>query len=177
MSSIDLTKLCIERLSEGNLPLAESFDCGNSDLNEFLQEDALRHQNHLIAVTYLCLYEGEIVGYFTLLNDAIEIKGGDKRVFRRIGMSYRTYPAMKIGRMAVDSRYRGYGIGRYIIRIIVSKTISYSKNFGCRYITVDSYPDAVSFYEKVGFVHTTREEKSRTIVMRLDLADVISEGN
>lgn len=174
MDQIDLTKLRIEKLSEENLALTKSFDCGDSDLNEFLKEDALKHQSQLIAITYLCFYEETIAAYFTLLSDAIEIKGGDKRVFLKIGMSYKTYPAMKIGRMAADNRFKGYGMGRYIIKLIVSKTISYSKDFGCRYITVDSYPDAVSFYEKMGFIHTIKEETDKTISMRLDLTDIIS---
>jgi len=39
MNSIGLGKLRIEKLSEENLNLSESFDCGDSDLNEFLRED------------------------------------------------------------------------------------------------------------------------------------------
>jgi len=39
MMAIDLTKLRIEKLSGDNLNLTESFDCRDSDLNEFLKED------------------------------------------------------------------------------------------------------------------------------------------
>lgn len=47
------------------LPLL-SFDCGDSDLNEFLITDALKWQENLLAVTY-CLENGEDIAlYFSL---------------------------------------------------------------------------------------------------------------
>lgn len=52
------------------LPLT-SFDCGDSDLNEFLAIDALKWQDDLLAITY-CLENGEDIAlYFSLSNDKI----------------------------------------------------------------------------------------------------------
>ncbi len=73
--TINLSGLQIEKLSDKNILLTKSFDCGVQDLNEFLKDDALKHQKERIAATYLCFYEHEFVGYFSWLTDAIEIKG------------------------------------------------------------------------------------------------------
>lgn len=41
-----------------------SFDCGDSDLNEFLSDDALNWQELLLTVTYCLDLDGEIILYF-----------------------------------------------------------------------------------------------------------------
>ena len=47
------------------------FDCGDSDLNEFLMEDAKLFHEKRIANTFVLENEGRIVAYFCLLNDKI----------------------------------------------------------------------------------------------------------
>lgn len=166
-SSIDLTKLRIERLSERNSHTTESFDCGVQDLNEFIKEDALKHQKEKIAMTYLCFHGNDLVGYFTWLTDAIEIKGDDKKVFETMDMGYRTYPAIKIGRMAIDKRYSGRGIGKFLVKIVISNVLLFSKYIGCRFVTVDAYPNAKDFYKKIDFgIHS---ERKSTIFMYIDI--------
>ncbi|MFH1054708.1 MAG: hypothetical protein V1744_01295 [Candidatus Altiarchaeota archaeon] len=60
----DLSDARIIRLDEGNLALTNGFDCGDKDLNEFLQEDALDHLKGKAAVTYLFMQKGNVLGYF-----------------------------------------------------------------------------------------------------------------
>ena len=47
------------------------FDCGNEDINDFLANDAVDYQEGLLAVTYLVMSEGNVLGYFCLLNDKL----------------------------------------------------------------------------------------------------------
>lgn len=47
-----------------------SFDCGDEDLNDFLLTDAQNYQKSLLAVTYLVKDSDDVIGYFSLLNDA-----------------------------------------------------------------------------------------------------------
>ncbi len=60
----------IERLSG----VPANFDCGDPDLNEFLLEDALPHQNDLLAVTYLIKHGETVIAYFSVLNDRIAVE-------------------------------------------------------------------------------------------------------
>ena len=48
-----------------------SFDCGDSDLNDFLFEDAKNFQEKRIANTFLLEDNGRIAAYFCVLNDKI----------------------------------------------------------------------------------------------------------
>jgi len=168
---IDSSGLQIKKLSDENLLLTESFDCGNDDLNEFLNDDALKHQKEKIAVTYLCFYESEFVGYFSWLTDAIDIKGKDKRVFKKIGMNYRTYPAIKLGRLAIDKKYAKSGVGSYLIDRMLKGVTFFSEYLGCRFATVDAYADAKEFYKKLGF--KIRSEREHTVFMYIDIKSLL----
>ena len=169
--TINLSRLQIEKLSDSNIAITGQFDCGDQDLNEFLRDDALKHQKERIAATYLCFYEGEVVGYFSWLTDAIEINGKDKRVFKKIRMSYRTYPAIKLGRLAIDKKYIKSGVGGYLMDRMLKGVTFFSEYIGCRFATVDAYPDSKEFYKKLGFkVHTEREH---TVFMYLDIKSLL----
>ena len=49
-----------------------SFDCGDSDLNDFFRHDALLYKQELLAVTY-CFEDvnGKVLGFFSLSNDSL----------------------------------------------------------------------------------------------------------
>lgn len=149
------------------LPL-HSFDCGDADLNEFLSTDALKWQDDLLAVTY-CLENGEDIAlYFSLSNDKISANTLPKSFWRKIKKKFphnkhRTdYPAVKIGRLAVSSKYHKQP-GRW-----GTKTLDFIKRWmvtdnktGCCFLTVDAYPSAVPFYQKNGFKFLGNPEEER----------------
>lgn len=56
----------------------KSFDCGNADLNDFLQNDAKAYASHLLAVTYLLENDTELLAFFSVSNDRISINESDK---------------------------------------------------------------------------------------------------
>jgi len=153
------------------MDIAESFDCGDSDMNEFLMKDALKYIEGKIAVTYLCFCENELIGYYSLSNDSIEIKGRDKRVLQELGKRQKTYPAIKIGRLGIDKRFWRKGIGSRIIEIVIGFGLRNSEHVGCRYISVDAYPqqEVVNFYKKNDFKCLKTKEKRKNIPMYLDL--------
>ena len=137
-------------LSNHNLHHLLSFKCKNSELKDFLIEDAYQNQIDHISVTRLVFYEGRLVAYFTLVTDVIrkkELNDGDGEP----GFIYNTYPALKIARLATHEEFERQGIGRGMLLKIFSIWIRLSANIGCRIITVDSKPDTVRFYTKFGF--------------------------
>ncbi|MDD4638101.1 MAG: GNAT family N-acetyltransferase [Bacteroidales bacterium] len=157
------------------------FDCGDSDLNGFLFEDARNYLNDLLAVTYLLEdpANNKTVAYFSLLNDKIslepEITSIWNRISRKIPNNKRRkhYPAVKIGRFAVSKEYSHQGIG--------SDTINYIKYLftngnrtGCRFITLDAYKDAIKFYQKAGFSFmSSNDENDSTRLMFYDLKNFL----
>lgn len=99
------------------------FDCGNDDLNDFLLNDAKDYALHRLAVTYLLETEEETVGYFSVSNDKLSINESDKPTWRRIKHLFdhrkhrSDYPAVKVGRLAVNKKYQGRDIGTDIFEL------------------------------------------------------------
>ena len=85
---------------------------------------------------------------------------------------YEFLPAVKIARLAVDTRYRAKGIGStlvdYAVALIQDKV---AENVGCRFVVTDAKSEAVSFYQKQGFILLDSEGNQSTEhhLMFLDL--------
>lgn len=160
----------IVKLTKDILSLVGGFDCGDADLNEFLQKDALRYYDGKIAVSYVLVSGGRVVGFFCLSNDAVEIRGRDKRKLQKEGKAQKTYPSIKIGRFAVDKARQHAGVGSYMIETVIGMALEHSLRMGCRYLTVDAYnkEGVRSFYLKNRF-EVLREEKDKPVLMYLDI--------
>ena len=152
------------------------FDCNDTDLNDFFYDDALNQLRELLAVTYVLENEDETVAYFSVLNDKISRE--DPKTQKRIrklekliphGKKYSSYPAVKIGRFAVHTKYQNQKTGRMLIDFIKAYFITKNKT-GCRFITADAYEDAFGFYQRNGFEFLTESDKGEdTRLMYFDL--------
>lgn len=146
------------------------FDCGNSELNEFLFEESSIHQKHLGFVTYLLETESETIAYYSLANDLLKIM--DKEDFKadiadlNIHSDYYeyffeqdVYPTVKIGRFAVTKKYQCQGVGQFIIDSLIQSFKTNNKT-GCQFITVDAIndPRVISFYERNKFILLTMQD-------------------
>lgn len=157
----------------------ESFDCGDSDLNDFLKHDALFFSEKRIANTYVVTEKGIIIAYFSLLNDKVsklDATGSSwkrlKKLFPR-SKHFSSYPAIKIGRLAVDLKYEGQGIGRELMKQIKESVAKGSKVSAFRFLTVDAYLSAVPFYEKNGFkMLLGNDENKHTRAMYFDMLEL-----
>ncbi|WP_455667096.1 GNAT family N-acetyltransferase [Phocaeicola sp.] len=154
---IDYSKFRISRLERNET--IESFDCEDADLNDFILREAPLYQDALLAVTYIAKFDDHPIAYFSLANDRVSL--GDfenKTEFNRFRKHrfvnekrLKSYPAVKVCRFAVDKDYRGSGIGTVLMDFIKDYFIDNNKT-GCRFITVDAYLNAISFYEKNDFI-------------------------
>lgn len=160
-------------------PLAD-FDCGDEDLNDFLVEDAKGFLDKRIANSFILEDEGRIAAYFCLLNDKVSKQEVSNNQWRKIkgrfpdGKVFSSYPAIKIGRFAVSSKYRGLKIGTKLMNIIKDMLDTDSNYSAFRFITVDAYLSAVPFYEKNGFVKLTqKEENDHTRLMFFDMMELV----
>lgn len=157
-----------------------SFNCGDATLDEFILSKASEYKKTLIAVSYVLEENGNPIAYFSLSNDNLSAELFDSKTnFNRLRKRFvnekrrKHFPAIKIGRFAVDLAYESSGVGRYLISLIKSSTITNQKS-GCRFITVDAYNNAVGFYAKNGFVMVNDFNPERdTQPMYFDLAQLL----
>ena len=158
------------------------FDCGDSELNHFLSEEARFFKEEMIANTYVWEDIASVVAYFSLLTDSVSSDAVDRNLWRKLRRTFPhskhfcSYPAVKIGRLAVSSSYKGQSIGGYCISMIKRMLIGSRHVAATRFITVDAYADAVPFYERNGFRPLRNKVEKGVLPMYYDLKQLgISE--
>ena len=147
----------------------KGFDCGDTDLNEFLQDDTLHYQSQNLAQTTCIFYDGSLIGYYSLACDSLTLaKSEARRAVSHKKRFIKSYPTIKLARMAFSKEHHSKGLGRLIIEIVKGMAISLKdeKGLACKYITVDAYPARIGFYEKCGFVKNQEQPQQATISMR-----------
>lgn len=156
-----------------------NFSCGVDDLDEFLKQRALKEQDENLSVTYLAIYNEHILGFISILNDNIEYK----IVKKGIDTKYKHYPSVKIGRLGVNEKFKGIGIGTSILDDICNDIKELSKDIGIKFIVVDSYCNARKFYLNNSFtqinLHNPKKskrksklDKNKTILLYKDIKKI-----
>lgn len=136
---------------------ASNFDCGDQDLNDFLKNDASKFQADHLSHTQIVLLNGALVAYITLLADCVILQTGEKKKILQQARAYHqriyTFPAIKIGRIGVQKEFRHSGIGTQLLIYTIGLVVRLNKelNIACRFITLDAYPQSISWYEKKYF--------------------------
>ena len=122
-----------------------------------------------------------VVGYFSLANDSVSVKDFSiKSDFNRFRKSrfvnakrIKSYPAVKICRLAVSENMKSKGVGSILLDMIKVAFLNDVKS-ACRFITVDAYHSAIPFYLKNGFLPMQQQEdNSGTSLMFYDLMNAI----
>ena len=176
-------KFKIVRLSPTNA--VENFDCGDNDLNDYITNRASLFDQYMLAASYTCIDSDtkQILAYFSLANDKIATSDFPNmtefnRFRRKQGFPnekrLKSYPAVKLCRLAVDICAKNHKLGTRILNYIKSMFVIKNKT-GCRFITVDAYLNAIPFYEKNGFrMMNLEDDDPHTRLMYFDLMDLVA---
>lgn len=166
------------------------FDSGDDDLNDFFRNDAFDHHNQLLAATY-CMYPREALAeeifaplaLVSFLNDSIKIQKDERGIEKIIFWKwlknniphpkrlYKSFPAVKIGRLALPKEYQRKHIGTSLLNL-TKKFFLTNNRTGCRFLTVDAYNCApvINFYRKNGFDFLDEKDQGKdTRIMWFDL--------
>ena len=98
----------------------ESFDCGQSELNQFLQRFALVNQKSNNAQTYVSCNCGAVVGFYSLAVGSVEPSNAAPRVTK--GIPQHPVPVMILARLAVDLQHQGVGLGKALLKDTLLRT-------------------------------------------------------
>lgn len=169
-------------------PLSEQFDlskfdCGDTDINEFLKEDALNYQKEHFAKTYISfLPESNILGFFCLSNDCLTDKGSDKgkvswnRLHTKQSIPnekrIKQYPSIKIGRLGVHKDLHKTGFA-YEMMYFIKGFATYKSKSACRFLLLDAYNKErqINYYKENDFEFVSKEDsENKTRLMYFDLS-------
>jgi GNAT superfamily N-acetyltransferase len=155
------------------------FKCSIEEYNDYLFYDAIRSLKDHIAKTWLlCEHKtGKIAAYMSLIMDAIKLSMTEREL-HGLNYPFKTIPAMKIAKLAVDGGFseRYKGIGSFMINAAIGKAINCNEDYcAARFLTVDADIEhnegVLTFYEKNGFTPNAElyHKNRKTISMRKDL--------
>jgi GNAT superfamily N-acetyltransferase len=112
------------------------------------------------------------VGYYALAAGAVAHTEATSRAKRNMPDPV---PVILIGRLAIDSRFQGRGVGADLLRDAVLRTLQAAEIAGIRAILVSAIsPDAKKFYEKYGFVSSPANPQTLMITVT-EAARVLAE--
>lgn len=142
------------------------FKCASEDLTDFLKNDALTQQRNKLNLTKVVICDNIIVGYVSLLTDTIPLKDirdedtkQDIKNQLSITSRKRKLPAIKIGRLAVDEKYSGKGLGSLILMSVLFNVKKIAENnVGLRFVTVEGYASAYNFYVNNNFNNLKKDD-------------------
>lgn len=96
---------------------------------------------------------GIIKGYFTLSNSSVPLKFLPVQYQKNIPASYRSIPAILLGRLAVSKEFQGLGLGGVLLIDALKRCVEISSTLGSFAVIVDPIDAAAeNFYLKYGFV-------------------------
>jgi len=163
-----------------NEQVISNFDCGNEDLNEFFNLDAIEYNNQMLSQTCFFRHKSsrEVVCAFSF--SASSIKTADLPGSRRKKVKeyiprekmLKSYPGLLIGRLGVAKQFSKQGAGSQLIKFIKDFCLLQFPNF-VRFLLVDAYnePAVVGFYQKNDFTLVFSSEEQEKETYRQPLSD------
>jgi GNAT superfamily N-acetyltransferase len=125
------------------------FTSGSAPLDDWLRQRALKAEAKT-ARTYTVARGSTVVGYYCLAAGSI-LRGDLPKKLQR--NSPEVIPVMVLGRLAVDKRCQGHGIGAGMLKDAMLRCVEVSEIAGIRAMLVHAKDDeAAKFYKKFGFV-------------------------
>lgn len=139
----------IELLNSGHNRV--DFRCGTEVLDRYLREQAGQDLRRYVATPFVLhdLDTNQIAGYYTLAATSIQVEDLPEALRARLPR-YPLVPATLLGRLAVDERFQGQGLGAFLLvdvlwRILMSEIATMA-------VVVDAKNEqARAFYEYHGF--------------------------
>ena len=140
----------------------KDFDCGKELLNNYLKNQAGQDVKRKLSACFV-LVDNEtnlLQGYYTLSNYSIPLKQFSEQIRKKLPKSYTSIPTTLLGRLAIDKKNQGKGIGKILLIDALKRCYDISTEIGSFGIVVDPIDnEAKSFYEKYDFIEFPDSKK------------------
>lgn len=146
-------------MSEANfrvVPLDKDYDrttfsCGSDPLDRYFQQQVMQEIRRRVTACFVALTSDQsIAGYYTIAATSVPLVGLPPSTAKKLPR-YPLVPAVRMGRLAVDQKFKGQGLGGALLadalnRAFVSDIVAYA-------MLVDAKDaEAAAFYQHHGFI-------------------------
>jgi GNAT superfamily N-acetyltransferase len=139
------------------------FDCGDETLNRSLTTKALHNQAGGASRTWVVTVDDRVVAYYASSTAVILRAKATKRAARN---QPDPVPAVLLGRLAVDTKYQGQGLGAALLKHFLLKALEVAQLTGVRVLLVHaSDATAASFYARYGFEPSPIDELTMMLLV------------
>lgn len=136
-------------------PLAEQhelaeFNSGVPELDDWLRRRARANQVGGASRTFVVCEDSQVIAYYALASGAVKQPEAPGRFRRNMPDPI---PVAILGRLAIDQKYQGRGLGRALIRDAGLRLLNAAEILGIRGLLAHAISDdARAFYNAVGFL-------------------------
>ncbi|MFO8034017.1 MAG: GNAT family N-acetyltransferase [Candidatus Bipolaricaulota bacterium] len=130
-----------------------NFSSGITALDEYLQHRANQDKRGNVTVPFVLLRRDDprVLGYYTLSACAVRLAELPSDLTRRLP-HYPVVPTTLLGRLAVDQRCRGQGLGEFLLMDALFRSSVHAQEVASYAVVVSAKNEAArSFYQKYGF--------------------------
>ena len=134
----------------------KEFDCGKSSLNDYIKTQVSQDVRKKLSVCFVLLNKDQktVEGYYTLANGSIPYDSVPEILRKKYPKTYDYIPVTLLGRLALDEKVKGQGLGGKILIDALKRSLKVSeKDLGSVAVIVDPLDkEAESYYKHFGFV-------------------------
>lgn len=131
-----------------------TFDCGNADLNRYIQQQARQDAERRVAAPFVLQDPDSkaVLGFYTLSASLIPLNELPLATLKKLPR-YDQLPVVLLGRLAVDSTTKGQGVGEFLLLDALRRSLETAQHVGAMAVIVDAKDErAESFYQHFDFL-------------------------
>ena len=144
--------------------LLAGFECGDDALDAWLVDRARWNQDDRSSRTWVVRVDRQVVAYYASSAAVVLRVAATKRAARN---QPDPLPAVLLGRLAVDRRYQGHGLGAALLKHFILKSVEVAELIGVRVLLVHAKDSGVaSFYARYGFESSPIDELTMMLLVK-----------
>jgi ribosomal protein S18 acetylase RimI-like enzyme len=151
-----------------------AFDCGEPSLDLYLRKRALNNHTQGAARCFVVGVDGVVAGYYTLSSYTVLHPGLPGKAKRNMP---EPVPAVLLGRLAVDRKFQGAGLGLALLRDAVLRTALAAESVGVRLLVVHALSEqAAAWYRRHGAFEPMLDQANHLFLLVKDIREAMGPG-
>lgn len=146
-----------------------AFSCGKEALDRYIREQASQDVKRRLAAVFVLVARQEsrkVIAYYSLSNREIKLDQLPPEIAKKAG-KYNRVPVTLLGRMAVDTAYKGKRLGELVLLDALHRSLQASQLVASFAVFVDAKDeDAARFYRKYAFLELPEDGLKLFLPMR-----------
>lgn len=154
------------------------FSCGYEALDQYLQKQATQDARRMVAAPFILTRESDrktVIGYYTLSAFGVSLQDLPDEVVKKLP-AYPIVPVTLLGRLALDQRYRGQGLGEFLLVDALKRALKQSSQIAAAAVVVDAIDEkSAGFYRHFEFI-TFPDKPGRLFLPMKTIASLLTSG-